>query len=114
MALYECTLIARQDISNAQVDTLGDDVSAMISEGAGSVTKREYWGLRTLHFRIKKNRKGHYLFLNIDAPAPAIHEMERRLRLNEDVIRYMTVKVEELEEAPSAMVQKNDRRERGP
>ncbi|MBK1663754.1 30S ribosomal protein S6 [Rhodospirillum rubrum] len=113
MALYECVLIARQDISNAQVDTMGDEVSAILSEGGGSVSKREYWGLRTLNFRIKKNRKGHYLLLNIDAPAPAVHELDRRLRLNEDVIRHMTVKVEELEEAPSAMMQKNDRPERG-
>lgn len=112
MAFYECVHIARQDVATTQVDALGDELTTIVTEGGGSVLKREYWGLRALNFRIKKNRKGHYAFFNIDAPAPAVHELERRLRLNEDVIRHMVVRVEALEEAPSAMMQKNDRPER--
>lgn len=112
MAFYECVLIARQDLTTVQVDTLGDEVTAILAEGNATVTKRENWGLRALLFRIRKNRKGHYLFFNIDGPAPAVHEMERRLRINEDVIRHMVVSVEELEEGPSVMMQKSDRPER--
>lgn len=113
MPLYESVFIARQDITPAQVDTLADEFTAIITQGGGQVAKREYWGLRNLHFRINKNRKGHYVLFNIDAPAPAIHEMERIMRINEDVMRYMTVRVEELEEGPSAVVlQKNERSER--
>ncbi|GEO80665.1 30S ribosomal protein S6 [Pararhodospirillum oryzae] len=112
MAFYECVLIARQDIATTQVDALGDEVTSIVSEGGGTVSKREYWGLRSLNFRIKKNRKGHYLLVNIDAPAPAVHELERRLRLNEDVIRHMVIRVDALDEGQSAMMQKNDRPER--
>ena len=113
MPLYESVFIARQDITPAQVDTLADEFTTIITERGGQVAKREYWGLRNLNFRINKNRKGHYVLFNIDAPAPAIHEMERIMRINEDVMRYMTVRVEELEEGPSAVLQqKNERSER--
>ncbi len=118
MPLYESVLIARQDISAAQVEQLADDMANIIAQGGGSVGKKEYWGLRNLSYRIKKNRKGHYVLMNIDAPAPAVHEMERLLRLNEDVLRHMVVRVEELEEGPSAVLQtrneRGDRSDRGP
>ena len=101
MPLYESVVIARQDIATTQVDTLADELTTILGEGGGKVTKRESWGLRSLTYRIKKNRKGHYVMLNIEAPAAAINEMERQMRLHEDIIRYMTVRVEELEEGPS-------------
>ncbi len=112
MALYESVVIARQDLSTTQVDTLGDELTKILSEGGGKVTKRESWGLRSLTFRVKKNRKGHYLLFNLDAPSAAVVEYERRMRINEDVLRYLTVKVEVLEEGPSAVVQNKDRGER--
>jgi|GEM_PF-909082 len=112
MALYESVVIARQDLSTTQVDTLGDDLTKILSESGGKVTKRESWGLRSLNFRIKKNRKGHYLFFNVDAPSAAVQEYERRMRINEDVLRYLTVKVETLDEAPSAVLANKDRGER--
>jgi len=115
MALYETVVIARQDMSTAQVETLADDLTKILTERGGNVAKREYWGLRNLTYRIKKNRKGHYILLNIDAPAEAVHEMERVMRFNEDIIRSMTVRVDELEEGPSAVLQqKNERSDRGP
>lgn len=117
MPLYETVLIARQDISAAQVEQLADDLVNILSQGGGSVSKKEYWGLRNLAYRIKKNRKGHYVLLNVDAPAPAVHEMERLMRLNEDILRHMVVRVDELEEGPSAILQtRNERgdRDRGP
>lgn len=115
MALYETVVIARQDVSTAQVETLADDLTKILTERGGNVAKREYWGLRNLTYRIKKNRKGHYILLNIDAPAEAVHEMERVMRFNEDIIRSMTVRVDELEEGPSAVLQqKNERSDRGP
>src|SRR5215831_4018819 len=98
MPLYESVVIARQDVSTTQVDTLADELTAILTEGGGKVTKRENWGLRSLTYRIKKNRKGHYLLLNIDAPAAAVNEYERRMRINEDVLRYMTIAVETHEE----------------
>jgi len=115
MALYESVFIARQDISSAQTEALTEQFSQIIADNGGAVSKKEYWGLKSLAFRIKKNRKGHYVLLNIDAPAAAVIEMERNMRINEDVIRYLTVKVEQLEEGPSAMLQGRDRadRERG-
>ncbi len=112
MALYESVVIARQDLSTTQVDTLADDLTKILSEGGAKVTKRESWGLRSLTFRVKKNRKGHYVLFNLDAPAAAIQEYERRMRINEDVLRYLTVKVETLEEGPSAVLQNKDRGER--
>jgi small subunit ribosomal protein S6 len=108
-------LIARQDISTTQVEALTEEVVALLVANGGSVSKKEFWGLRNLTYRIKKNRKGHYVLLNIDAPAAAVIEMERVLRFNEDVLRTMTVRVEELEEGQSAvLLQKNERAERGP
>ena len=112
MALYEHVVISRQDISPQQAEALNDQLKHLIEEGGGNVAKREYWGLRGLSFRIKKNRKGHYMLLNIDAPAPAVHEMERQMRINEDILRYLTVRVEELEEGPSAVLQNRGREER--
>ena len=109
MPLYESVVIARQDIATTQVDTLADELTSIISEGGGTVAKRENWGLRSLTYRIKKNRKGHYLLFNIDAPPAAINEYERRMRINEDVLRYMTIRVEVLEEGPSAVLQNKDR-----
>src|SRR5882757_5697288 len=105
MALYETVFIARQDISSSNAEALIETFAALIAEGQGEVKKREYWGLRTLAFRIKKNRKGHYVLFNIDAPSAAVVEMERNMRINEDVLRYLTVRVEALEEGPSAMLQ---------
>jgi small subunit ribosomal protein S6 len=94
MALYEHVLIARPEISPQQVDTLVEDLTKTIKELGGSTTKTEYWGLRNLTYRVKKNRKGHYSLLAIDAPADAVKEMERQLSINEDVLRYMTIRVE--------------------
>jgi len=109
MPLYESVVIARQDIATTQVDTLADELTNILTEGGGKVTKRENWGLRSLTYRIKKNRKGHYVFFNIDAPPAAINEYERRMRINEDVLRYLTVRVETLEEGQSAVLINKDR-----
>jgi len=111
MAFYENVFIARQDLAQAQVDALADQFTATLKELGGEVKKREYWGLRSLTFRIKKNRKAHYVLLCIEAPAKALAEMERQMGLNEDVLRSMTVRVESIEEGPSAMMQKRDERE---
>jgi small subunit ribosomal protein S6 len=105
MAFYECVLIARQDVSATQVESLVTDYTKILEDNGGRVASSEYWGLRTLAYRIKKNRKGHYQMLRIEAPAAAVHEMERNMRLSDDVIRYLTVRVEELEEGPSAVMQ---------
>ena len=116
MAFYETVFIARQDISNAQVEALADGFAQVIQDHGGQVSKREYWGLRNLSYRIKKNRKGHYVMLNIEAGGPAVSEMERTMRINEDVLRYLTVRVDALEEGPSAMMQaraRGEERERG-
>jgi small subunit ribosomal protein S6 len=102
MPLYEHTFIARQDAAQAQVDQLTEQMKGVIEAGGGKVTKLEAWGLRSLTFKINKNRKGHYVHFNIDAPSAAVAEMERQLKLNEDVIRQLTVRVEELEDGPSA------------
>jgi len=110
MSFYENVFIARQDLSPAQVDALADTFTALITEKGGEVKKRESWGLRNLTFRIRKNRKGHYVLFNLDAPPAAVQEMERTMRLNEDVIRFLTVKVDELEEGPSAVLQRRDDR----
>jgi small subunit ribosomal protein S6 len=113
MAFYEHTMLARQDVSAQQVETLVEQFKGVIEANGGKVTKTEYWGVKTLAYRIKKNRKAHYSLLNIDAPATAVFEMERQMRINEDVLRFMTIRVEELEEGQSAMLQKRDREERG-
>lgn len=109
MSFYESIFIARQDISAAQVEALADGFTQLIQDNGGRVAKREYWGLRNLSYRIKKNRKGHYILFNIDGPAAAVNEMERTMRINEDVLRYLTVRVEALEEGPSAMMQARSR-----
>jgi small subunit ribosomal protein S6 len=112
MAYYENVFIARQEISAAQVDALADQFTNALTENGGAVKKKEYWGLKSLTYRIKKNRKGHYVLLNIDAPPAAVHEMERQMRINEDILRFLTVRVEELEEGPSAMLQSRGREDR--
>jgi small subunit ribosomal protein S6 len=112
MALYEHVFLARQDISQAQVDALTKEFTTVIEEGGGKVSKTEYWGLKSLTYKIKKSRKAHYTLFNIDAPASAVTEMERRMGLSTDVIRYMTIRVDELETEPSAMLRKSDRDDR--
>ena len=109
MPLYEHIYLARQDVSPQQVEEMTNNLTEVLTQGGGKVTKNEYWGLKSLSYRIKKNRKAHYSLLNIDAPAPAVAEMERQMRINEDILRFMTVRVDELEEGPSAMMQKRDR-----
>jgi len=115
MALYETILICRQDISSTQVESLTETFSNILKEQGGSVVKTEQWGLKTLTYRIKKNRKGHYVYLGLDTSAAAVAEMERNMSINEDVLRYMTVKVEKIEEGQTAMLaNKGERAERGP
>lgn len=112
MALYEHVFLARQDVSAQQVEAMTETYKAVIEANGGAVTKVEYWGVKTLAYRIKKNRKAHYALFNLDAPAAAVAEMERQMAINEDVLRFMTVRVEELEEGPSAMLQRRDRDDR--
>ena len=112
MALYEHVLLARQDVSAQQVEALVEQFKGILEANGGSVAKVEYWGVKSLGYRIKKNRKAHYSLLNIDAPSAAVAEMERQMRINEDVLRYMTIAVEAHEEGPSAMMQKRDRDDR--
>jgi small subunit ribosomal protein S6 len=112
MAFYEHVLIARQDISPQQVDALIEDITRTLAEHGGKVGKTEYWGLRNLAYRVRKNRKGHYALLNIDAPPPAIHELERRQRINEDVLRYLTIRVDVLDEESSPVLARRDRDEK--
>ena len=109
MPLYENVFIARQDISSAQVDALADQFTTLVGEQGGQVLKREYWGLRNIAYRIKKNRKGHYVMFNLDAPPAAVAELERNMRINEDILRYLTVRVDALEEGPSAVMQARSR-----
>ena len=109
MALYEHLLIARQDISAQQVDALATHLKTIVEGEGGKVEKQEYWGLRGLAYRIKKNRKGHYSLLAIDAPAGAVKEMERQLSINEDVLRFLTVKVEGLDLELSPILARRDR-----
>ena len=114
MPLYEHVFLARQDLAQAQVDALVETGTNIIKEGGGRVTKTETWGLRSLAYRMSKNRKAHYVMLEIDAPAPALAELERQTGINEDVIRFMTVRIEKTEAGPSAMMRKQERdRERG-
>ncbi|MGE0045726.1 MAG: 30S ribosomal protein S6 [Hyphomonadaceae bacterium] len=112
MALYEHVLIARQDISPQQVDALVEDITRNVQELGGRVAKNEYWGLRNLSYRVRKNRKGHYCLLNLEMTTDGMHELERRQRLNEDVIRYLTIRVEEHDEEPSPVLARRDRDER--
>ncbi|RUT28537.1 30S ribosomal protein S6 [Arsenicitalea aurantiaca] len=113
MALYEHIFLARQDVSAQQVEELTNTLTELLSSNGGKVTKTEYWGLKSLSYRIRKNRKAHYSLLNIDAPHAAVAEMERQMRINEDILRFMTVRVDKHEDGPSAMMQKRDDRERG-
>ncbi len=110
MPLYEHVMIARQDLSNAQAEGLVDHFSAVLSDNGGNVTHSEYWGVKTMAYKINKNRKGHYAFLRTDAPAAAVQEMERLMRLHDDVMRVMTIKVDRHEEGPSVQMQKRDDR----
>ena len=112
MRLYESVFIARQDISSQQVESMADEFAGIITNAGGKIHKREYWGLRSLAYRIKKNRKGHYSLLAIDAPAPAVKEMERQLLINEDVLRFMTIRVEELDLELSPVLARRDRGDR--
>ena len=120
MAFYENIFIARQDVTTAQVEALTELFAGIVVAQGGTVTKREYWGLKSLSYKVRKNRKGHYPLLNIDAPAAAVIEMERNMRIHEDVLRQLTVRVDALEEGPSAMLQSRggregrDRDDRGP
>jgi small subunit ribosomal protein S6 len=114
MPLYEHVFLARQDISPAQVDALIAEFKGVLEEGKGQVVKSENAGLKNLAFKIKKNRKAHFALLNIDAPPAAVTEMERRMRLSSDIIRFMTIRVDAHETEPSALMRKADREERGP
>jgi small subunit ribosomal protein S6 len=112
MPLYEHVFLARQDLAQAQVDALAENATKIITDNGGTVAKTETWGLRSLAYRIQKNRKAHYVMLDVDAPAPAIAELERQTQINEDVIRYMTVRVDAHEQGPSAMMRRNERSDR--
>jgi small subunit ribosomal protein S6 len=113
MAFYEHVVVTRPDISPQQVDALVEDITKIVTERKGKVSKTEYWGLRNLAYPIKKSRKAHYSLINIDAPGDAIHELERRHRINEDVLRFLTVKVDKLNEEPSPVIARKDRDDRG-
>jgi small subunit ribosomal protein S6 len=113
MPLYEHVFLARQDVSGQQVEALVEQFKSVIEQNGGKVAKVEPWGLKSLTFRIRKNRKAHFTLMNIDAPPAAVSEMERQQRINEDVLRVLTIRVDELEEGPSAMMQKRDRDDRG-
>ena len=112
MSYYEAVFIARQDISAQQADGLTENFQKIIEDQGGKVTKSENWGLRTLAYRIKKNRKGHYILMNIDGPAVCVHEMERQMHIHEDVLRCLTIRVDELEEGPSVITRFRDRDDR--
>jgi small subunit ribosomal protein S6 len=109
MALYEHVFLARQDLAQAQVDALAENATRIVEELGGKIVKTETWGLRTLAYRIAKNRKAHYVMLEIDGPAAAIAELERQIAINEDIIRYMTVRTDAHEAGPSAMMRRNER-----
>ncbi len=109
MPLYENVFITRQEMSTAQVEALTESLSTIIKDNGGTVPKTEYWGLKTLAYRIKKNRKGHYVLFNLDAPSDAVQEMERNMRINEDLLRYLTIRVDEHEEGPSIQMQVRSR-----
>jgi len=115
MPLYEHVYLARQDLSAQQVEDLTNQLAGVIGQMGGKVTKNEYWGLKSLTYRMRKNRKAHMTLLNVEAPSAALNEIERQERLNEDVLRYLTIRVDALEEGPSAMMRKaeRDERERG-
>ena len=110
MSLYEHVFISRQDLSNTQAEALIEEFSTVLSENGGSVVEQEYWGVKTMAYKVNKNRKGHYAFLKTDAPSAAVQEMERLMRLHEDVMRVLTIKVDGHEEGPSVQMQKRDDR----
>lgn len=112
MALYEHVFLARQDLAQAQVDALAENAAKIVTDHKGKVVKTENWGLRSLAYRIAKNRKAHYVMLEIDAPGDVVAELERQTNINEDVIRYMTIRTDALEDGPSVMMRKSDRGER--
>lgn len=112
MALYEHVFLTRQDVSGQRVDELVEQFKGVVEAGGGTIGKTEYWGLKSLAFRINKNRKAHYTLMNIDAPHQAVTEMERQMRINEDVLRFLTIRVDELDDAPSVQMQKKERDER--
>ncbi|WP_428409709.1 30S ribosomal protein S6 [Hyphococcus sp.] len=112
MPLYEHIFIARQDISPAQVEGLTETLAKIVTDNGGKIEKSEYWGLRNLQYKIKKNRKGHYSLFNISAPAAAVHELERQEKINDDVLRSLTVKVDVLDEEPSPVLSRRDRSDR--
>jgi len=112
MPLYEHVFLARQDVSNAQVEALTKEYSDVIEQGGGKIAKAEYWGVKSLAYKIKKNRKAHFSLLNIDAPHEAVAEMERRMGLSTEIIRFLTIKVDEFETEPSVMMRKSDRDDR--
>jgi small subunit ribosomal protein S6 len=113
MPLYECVLIARNEVTQQQVEAVADQVASQLESEGGAIDKREYWGLRSLAYRIKKNRKGHYMLLGLNAKPASVNEVERQLRLNEDILRFLTIRVEKLDEAPSAILaRKSDDKER--
>ena len=114
MRLYESVFIARQDITSAQVESMADDFAEIITSAGGSIKKREYWGLRSLAYRIKKNRKGHYVMFNMETGPEALREFERIMGLNEDILRFLNLNIEEIEDGPSVMLQvKTERSSRG-
>lgn len=112
MAQYEHVFLARQDLSQAQVDALAEGVTKIVEENKGQVVRTETWGLKQLAYKIEKNRKAHFVMLNLDAPGDVIAEVERQANINEDIIRYMTIRVEAHEDGPSVMMRKSDRRGR--
>ena len=112
MPLYEHIFMARQDVTSQQVEAMADQYKDVIQQNGGTVDKTEMWGVKSLAYRIKKNRKAHFTMFNISAPAPAVAEMERQMRINEDILRFMTIRVDELETEPSVMMQKRERDER--
>jgi small subunit ribosomal protein S6 len=107
MPLYESTVIARQDLSRQDVNKITDSLGAIVEQGGGKIVKNEYWGLKSLAYRIQKHRKGHYSYMAIDASPEAIKEMERNIRINEDIVRSLTVRIEEVTEGPTAMMQQS-------
>jgi small subunit ribosomal protein S6 len=113
MALYEHVYLARQDVSAQQVETMTEQFKTIIESMGGKVAKVEYWGVKSLAYRINKNRKAHFSLINLDAPAAAVAEMERQMRINENVLRFMTIRMEALEDGPSAMMRKRDDDDRG-
>lgn len=114
MALYEHVFLARQDLSQQQVDELVENFKGIIAAGGGTVGRVENWGLKSLAYRVNKNRKAYYSLMDIDAPAAAVSEMERQMRISEDVLRYMTIRVDAHEDGPSAMMSRRDRDDRKP